>query len=84
MDRGSLLRRRRELHQQRRERETPEKGSEIISKEREYYRLWRAVLSTKEHESGLCEWRTTYSTDASTNGQVGRSELVQNSGRSAD
>ena len=51
---------------------------------RDYYRRRRAALSTKEHESSLREWRTTYSTDASTNAQVDRSKLAQKSGRSAD
>ena len=84
MDREALLRRRRELYQQRRERKMPEEREVRLSQRREYYRHRRAALSTEEHESSLREWRTTYSTDALTNAQVDRSELAQNSGRSAD
>ena len=55
-----------------------------LSQRREYYRCRRAALSTEEHESSLHERRTTYSTNASTNAQVDRSELAQISGSSAD
>ena len=84
MDRETLLRHHRELYRQRRERETPEEREVRLSRRREYYRHRRAALCTEEHESSLCERRTTYSTDASTNAQVDRSELTQNSGSSAD
>ena len=84
MDREALLRRRRELYRQRRERETPEESEVRLFRRREYYRRRRAALCTEEHESSLRERRTTYSTDASTNAQVDRSELAQISGRSAD
>ena len=84
MDREALLRRRRELYRQRRERETPEESEVRLFRRREYYRGRRAALCTEEHESSLRERRTTYSTDASTIAQVDRSELAQNSGSSAD
>ena len=85
MDREALLRRRRELYRQHRERETPEEREVRLSRRRDYYRRRRAALSIQEYESNLRERRTTYSTDASTNAQaVDRSELVQNSGSSAD
>ena len=84
MDREALLRRRRELYRQRRERETPGESEVRLFRRRENYRRRRAALCTEEHESSLHERRTTYSTDASTNAQVDRSELAQNSGSSAD
>ena len=64
MDREALLRRRRELYRQRRDREMPEEREVRLSRRRDYYRRRRAALSTEEH--------------------VDRSELGQNSGRSAD
>ena len=64
MDREALLRHRRELYRQRRDRETPEEREVRLSRRRDYYRRRRAALSTEEH--------------------VDRSELGQNSGRSAD
>ena len=84
MDREALLRRRRELYRQRRERETPEESEVRLFRRREYYRRRRAAQCIEEHAYSLREWRTIYSTDASTNAQVGRSELAQNSGSSAD
>ena len=64
MDSEALLRRRRELYRQRRDRETPEEREVRLSRRRDYYRRRRAALSIEEH--------------------VDRSELGQNSGRSAD
>ena len=84
MDREALLRRRRELYRHRRERETPEESEVRLFRRRECYRRRGAALCIEEHAYSLREWRTIYSTDASTNAQVDRSELAQNSGGSAD
>ena len=54
----------------------PEEREVRLSRRIEYYRRRRAALRTEEHESSLCEWRTTYSTDASTNAQVDHIELA--------
>ena len=49
MDTEALLRCRRELYRQRRDRETPEEREVRLSRWRDYYRHRRAALSTEEH-----------------------------------
>ena len=63
-DRETLLRRRRELYQRQRERETPEEREVRLSRRKEYYRHWRAALSTEQQESILQQRRAAYNTNA--------------------